>query len=338
MKSIGFAALLALVGLFPRVAHAGLEVCNDTSADQTVAIGYKSGDDWVSEGWWNIDAGDCKTLVGGDLKQRYYYYLSKSSGWDFDDENIVFCTTPEVFTITGDEDCAARGYEKGHYRKIDTGKTAKEFTQFLSSYSVRNAPAPAPAPSASSEPGTWGEPYSSGTAIFQSCENDTEATFCSFHDNGYKFFVYDDGRTPDAVMRSLRGYLPGTPIELQGDLESVYDRTADLVMRRVLPRPWNGWDSALGQMQGQWYAQDDPASMFTVLGSERINTFDGNFLSVDFLSLGDSCDSYEGGEILTVRDESSGDVLCYSIEEQTDWAMTWMYLPRANFHVFRKLD
>jgi uncharacterized membrane protein len=336
MKLFGIAVLFALMGLVPGGARAGLEICNDTQAKQTVAIGYKSGNDWVSEGWWNIDAGDCKMLVGGDLKQRYYYYLSKSSGWEFADENIVFCTTSDEFTIVGDENCPERGYEKGRFRKIDTGKTAKEFTQFLSSYSARTAPAPAPP--ASSEPGTWGEPYASGTAIFQSCEFDTEATFCSFHDNGYKFFVYDDGRTPDGVMRRLRGYSPGTPIDVQGDLESVYDRTADLVMRAVLPRPWNSWDSALGRMQGQWYSQDDPASMFTVLGSERINTYDGTYSGIDYLSLGRSCDVYEDNDILTVRDESSGDTLCYSIEEQSDWEMTWMYLPRANFHTFRKLD
>lgn len=334
---------LALLGLVPSVAQAGLKICNDTEASQTVAIGYKSGDDWVSEGWWNIDAGDCKTTVAGDLKQRYYYYLSKSRGWTFDDGNIVFCSTSDVFTIVGDEDCAARGYDKSYFRKIDTGKTAKDYTQNLAAYTTRSAAAPAPAPkqtpsTTASQPGTYGEPYSSGTAIFQSCEDETEARFCTFHDNGYKFHVYDDGRTPNGVIARLRGYLPGTPIEVQGDLESVYDRSADLVMRAVLPRAWNRWDSTLGRMQGQWYAEGDPASMFTVLGSERINTYDGNFVGIEYLSLQESCDHYEGGEILVIRDEASGDVLCYTIEDMGDWAMTLMYLPRGNFHAFRKLD
>ncbi len=344
MKSFGIAAVLALVSLVPGTARAGLEICNNTQVRQTVAIGYKSGDDWVSEGWWNIDANDCKTLVGGDLKQRFYYFLAKSSGWNFTDENIAFCTASEVFTIIGDENCTERGYDKGYFSKIDTGKTAKSFTQYLAGYSTRNAPAqtpapaPTPAPSASSEPGTWGEPYSSGTAIFQSCKFETKAPFCTFHDNGYKFFVYDDGRTPDEAMRRLRGYLPGTPIELQGDLETVYDRTADLVMRQVQPRAWNSWDSALGRMQGKWYSQDDPASMFTVLGAERTNTYDGNYSGVDYLSFGQSCENYEDHDILTVRDESSGETFCYSIEEQSDWEMTWMYLPRFSFHVFRKLE
>jgi uncharacterized membrane protein len=335
-------AVTLALGLFfaPGIARAGLEICNDTQARQTVAIGYKKDGDWMSEGWWSIDAGACKTPVSGGLKSRYYYYLSKSSGWEFTDENIAFCTESNVFTIVGDQDCAQRGYEKSYFRKIDTGKTAKQFTQFLSSYSHQTATAPVPAqPQATeTEPGTWGEPYASGTAIFQSCVDETEAPFCTFHADGYKFFVNDDGRTPQSVMDRLREYLPGNPIEVQGDLVGIYDRTADVVLRQVLPRQWGTWDSTLNKMQGQWYADGDPASMFTILGAEKINTYDGAYMGLDYLNMSNSCDGFEGGPYLSVTDETTNDALCYSIEEMADRSMTWMYLPRANFHTFRKLD
>jgi uncharacterized membrane protein len=330
------------LGLFvaPGIARAGLEICNDTQARQTVAIGYKQGDDWVSEGWWNIDPGACSTPVSGDLKNRYYYYLSKSSGWEFMDGNIAFCTESDVFTIVGDQDCAQRGYEKSLFRKIDTGKTARQFTHNLAAFTKPITPEHTPAqPQApGTEPGTWGEPYASGAAVFQSCVYETEAPFCTFHADGYKFFVNDDGRTPQSVMDRLHGLLPGAPIDVSGDLVGVYDRTADVVLRRAAPRQPNDWDRILSRMQGQWYSESDPAEMFTILGAEKTNTYDGAYIGLDYLSMGDTCENYQGGPFLRVSDETMDDVLCYSVEEMADWSMTWMYLPRGNFHRYRKLE
>lgn len=167
---------------------------------------------------------------------------------------------------------------------------------------------------------------------------ETEVPYCTFHADGTKFFVYDDGRTPDEVFQALESYLPGTPIELNGDLEAVYDRSADIVLRRVAARPWTRWDSILGKLQGGWYSREDPGSQFTILGSELENTYDGVIIGLDYLSMRNSCDHFEGGEYLVRRDEETGDVLCYSIEALSDVSMTLMYLPRGTLHEFRKLD
>lgn len=339
MKTWVCGAVLAAAGAVPGMALAGLEVCNDTSAMQTVAVGYQSGEGWASEGWWNISAGDCAVVLGGKLKYRYYYLLAKSEGWSFDDQGFGFCTSPEPFTIEGDADCKARGYADGRFREIDTGKTGDRYSVGLAAFMRENPARLAPeAKPGGFAPGTYGEPYSSGAAVFQDCVFETEAPFCTFHADGTKFFVYDDGRTPSLVIRSLGMYRPGTPIELSGDLVAVYDRTAEIVVREVLPRPYNRWDSTLMRMQGQWYSAGDPATQFTVFGSERHNTYNGVFMGTDYLSMGAFCDGYEGDGILIVTDEESGDTLCYTIEEMSDWSMTLMYLPRANFHEFRKLD
>ena len=69
MTRLTYAAALALVGVSP--AWAGLEICNDTSAAHSVAIGYKSNDQWVSEGWWTIPANECRSPIGTDLASRY---------------------------------------------------------------------------------------------------------------------------------------------------------------------------------------------------------------------------------------------------------------------------
>lgn len=330
-----------VVALLPGAAVAGLKLCNETSARQSVAVGYKSGDQWVSEGWWNLDPGTCASPIKGDLKYRYYYFRAQSSGREFQHERYGFCTEQSAFTIEGDADCAGRGFTFSGFRRIDAGG-ARDFTlAFTDAVSVpeaAEAEPPAPAATPADEPGKWGEPYASGSAVFQDCIIETEVPYCTFHADGTKFFVYDDGRTPAGVFRAMRDYLPGTPIELRGDLEAIHDRTADIVLRRVLPRAYNHWDSILSRLQGSWYSVDDPNSQFNIIGSELENIYDGAFGAREYLSMRDSCEHFDGGNILVRMEEETGDVMCYSIEELGSFNMTLMYLPRANFHEFRKLD
>lgn len=330
----------ALVVMLAGPAVAGLEICNGTDARHSVAIGYKDGDNWISRGWWNIDPGECTTPIGDDLRNRYYYFRAEAAGYDFDDENYAFCTDPSAFRIIGDEDCKARGYSREMFRRIDTGPKAKSFSVTFHADHASPAPAPERAhdPAGPSDPGTWGEPYFSATALFQDCVSETEAPFCTFHADGTKFYVYRDGRTPDYIFSVLEGFWPGTPIEVAGDLEAIHDRTADIVLRSATPREWNRWDSILDQLQGSWYSTLDPNSQFNIIGSELENTYDGAWTGLEYLSLTGYCDHFEGGEYLMRMDEESGDVQCYSIEDLEPFRMVLMYLPRANFHEFRKLD
>lgn len=112
-------------------ARAGLDICNETDVLQTVAIGFKGDKDWTSEGWWNIDPGDCATVLGGDLTRRYYYYYAESEADTFEGQDYQFCASNDVFTIVGDTDCEQRGYETLSMREIDTGETARDFTLTL---------------------------------------------------------------------------------------------------------------------------------------------------------------------------------------------------------------
>lgn len=355
-----FRVFLGLFMLAAGPAWAGLEICNKTGARHSVAVGYKDGDVWTSEGWWNLDPGKCATPLKADLRYRYYYFRAINTGRTFQDENYVFCTDSGAFTIEGDKDCADRGYRRSTFRRIDTGEDTKVFSfAFDDTMSVEKAaqaepeapakaepeiqaeapPAPAPDPKPdSSAPGTWGEPYFSATAVFQDCLIETEVPFCTFHADGTKFFVYEDGRSSSYVFRFFESLWPGTPIEVEGDLEAIYDRTADVVLRSALPRTWTRWDTILDKLQGAWYSVSDPNSQFTIIGSELHNTYDGAYGGLEYLSLSSYCDGYEGGEYFVRMDEESGDQLCYSIEELEPFYMLLMYLPRANFHEYRKLD
>lgn len=330
-------------------AFAGLEICNGTDQRHSIAIGYKQGEGWASEGWWRIEPGACATPIKGDLTHRYYYFRATHADRTFADENYMFCTDSAVFTISGDSDCAARGYARTGFRRIDTGISARSHSfTFDASMSRRVTPQPAPkaeapkpaapqpaAPQAN-QPGQWGEPYYSADAVFQDCVTETEAPFCTFHADGTKFFVYRDGRTPDYIFASLSNHWPGTPIEVEGDLEAIYDRTADVVLRSAVPRAWKRWDSILDQLQGGWYNTGNPEEIFTILGSEL--TYDGGSASREYLSLSSYCDGAEGGEFLVRTEEETGEQYCYGIEALEQFRLVLMYLPRANFHEYRKLD
>ncbi len=118
-----FVMAAGLVGV-AGAAQAGLEICNDTGDKQSISIGYKGDDDWTSEGWWNVEPGECVQPVSGDLKKRYYYLRAEVDGGEFEGGNYYFCTTPTEYTIVGDTECESRGYDREDFVEIDTGETA----------------------------------------------------------------------------------------------------------------------------------------------------------------------------------------------------------------------
>ncbi|MTI00125.1 DUF1036 domain-containing protein [Roseibium sp. RKSG952] len=104
-------------------AKADLRLCNKTESQVGVAIGYKDKSDWVTEGWWNLQANTCETLVPGALVSRYYYIYAV----DYDQfgewgGRAFMCTRQREFTIRGIEDCVARGFERTGFFEIDTGE------------------------------------------------------------------------------------------------------------------------------------------------------------------------------------------------------------------------
>ncbi|AHD00342.1 hypothetical protein METH_06015 [Leisingera methylohalidivorans DSM 14336] len=307
----------------------------------SLAIGYSSDGDWVSEGWWNIPAGACRTPVGGDLKIRYYYYRANASGAAFASGDYTFCTSPEPFTIHGDSQCGPRGYETQGFRKLDTGETATHFTLTLNAAAdppAAQAPvAQDPAPAQGITPGTYGEPYADD-ATLQGCSSDGPRE-CSFHAGGTKFLVRDDGRTPQFVFSVMETLDTGTPIVVEGDLEAIYDRTADVVLRDVSVRPWSEHDGLLNKLQGHWYSVDDPNAQFTVLGAERDNSYDGAYAGRDYLAVSEWCGGFEGsGPYLYAREEETGEDYCYVIDHVDHLELTLMYLPRGSILRYRKLE
>src|ERR1700730_17115484 len=66
--------LLALpLWAYATPAAADFRLCNNTGSRVGIAIGYKDGDGWTTEGWWNLSARSCDTLLKGALVARFYY-------------------------------------------------------------------------------------------------------------------------------------------------------------------------------------------------------------------------------------------------------------------------
>ncbi len=325
-------ALFLVALTMPGAARAGLDVCNQTPWDVSVAIGYKA-DLWTSEGWWNVGAGDCKTVVGGDLKKQFYYYRISSDDYGFEGENYYFCTTGQAFTIPGDTDCKARGYRRETFSELDTGE-AVQFTLNLTA--PGRAPAPAPSGDvdiqSNMQPGQFGEPFSV-RGVFQGCIAGDGDYFCDFHAEGWRWIVYQDGRTPGDIYDALTRLPTGTPVHATGDLVSYGDITTEAMLRGIETLPPDRFEQLLQDMQGRWISADDASSSFVIDGSERINLYSGDYMGEEFLRVAETCDDAAGAgdPVLIATDPEDRDFpFCYGILRVTASLLELMYLPGGN--------
>jgi uncharacterized membrane protein len=119
------AALLAtgilLAGAAP--AAADFRLCNNTGSRVGIAIGYKEGEAWTTEGWWNLSSRSCQTILRGRLSSQFYYIYAvdydRGGEWS---GKAYMCTREKEFTIRGVEDCLARGFDRTGFFEVDTGQ------------------------------------------------------------------------------------------------------------------------------------------------------------------------------------------------------------------------
>ena len=123
-------------------AHADFRLCNNTGNRVSIAIAYTDADGWVSEGWWNVKASGCETLVRGPLAAEYYYaYAMDERGGEWKGKAFM-CTRDREFKINGRNECFTRGFDRTGFFEIDTGKDARNWTVQLTD----------PAPAAAAKP------------------------------------------------------------------------------------------------------------------------------------------------------------------------------------------
>ena len=121
LRAAAPALLFAFLTTLP--AHADFRLCNNTGSRVGVAIGYKDAEGWTTEGWWNISARSCDTLLRGALVARYYYIYAvdydRGGEWS---GHAFMCSRDKEFTIRGTDNCLARGYDRTGFFEVDTGE------------------------------------------------------------------------------------------------------------------------------------------------------------------------------------------------------------------------
>lgn len=134
-KRLAHSALLAGLSLggilaLSIPARADFRVCNATQTLVGVAIGYRTQDGWKTEGWWNIEASTCQTLIQGTLASRFYYLYAEDAErggrWD---GPVSMCVAERPFKIDGVADCFQRGFQRAGFREYDTGEQASWMVQ-----------------------------------------------------------------------------------------------------------------------------------------------------------------------------------------------------------------
>ena len=89
---------------------AGYSICNDTAKAVAAALGQKERADWISHGWWKIQAGGCAKvmpdLTGTD---SVYLFVQKINGPALVTGPAKFCVADIEFDIQGRDRCASRG-------------------------------------------------------------------------------------------------------------------------------------------------------------------------------------------------------------------------------------
>src|SRR5438046_1851744 len=116
------AMLLFAVVLMAESARADFRLCNNTGNRVGIAVGYKENEGWTTEGWWNVPARSCETVLRGSLVARFYYIyaVDYDRGGEWSGQAFM-CTREKEFTIRGTDDCLARGYDRTGFFEVDTG-------------------------------------------------------------------------------------------------------------------------------------------------------------------------------------------------------------------------
>jgi len=122
VRALACGALFVIAAALAEPARADFRLCNNTGNRVGVAVGYKENDGWTTEGWWNLAARSCETVLRGSLVARFYYIyaVDYDRGGEWSGQAFL-CTREKEFTIRGAEDCLARGYDRTGFFEVDTG-------------------------------------------------------------------------------------------------------------------------------------------------------------------------------------------------------------------------
>jgi uncharacterized membrane protein len=126
-------AILALAVLIVSgsSADAMLRVCNKTRYLLNFAVGYNTGADFATEGWWSVTPNTCATPLKSPLKSRFVYlYATDIDAADVLKGSVSMCIDRRKFQVFGINDCWRRGLQAVNFAEVDT-QSSPDWTAFL---------------------------------------------------------------------------------------------------------------------------------------------------------------------------------------------------------------
>lgn len=137
VKYLSFIAIAAIAAgvvtgfSFATPTKASLEICNRREKGTAyVAIAYpRTQNSWNTQGWLTLEHGECRTMLEGDLTNRYYYYFARTdTPYSWKGEHR-FCVSDRGFAFTdADKQCKGAYSRWENFRELDTGKDTTNFT------------------------------------------------------------------------------------------------------------------------------------------------------------------------------------------------------------------
>ncbi len=109
-------------------ALADFHLCNKTESRIGVAIGYQDAErGWVTEGWWNLPARSCETMLKGAPAARSYYLhaIDYDRGGEWAGQTFM-CTREREFTILGADNCLTRGFDRTGFYEVETSARTRD--------------------------------------------------------------------------------------------------------------------------------------------------------------------------------------------------------------------
>lgn len=340
----------------------GLRICNQSSVSRFLAIGYLRDDQWMSEGWWHLETGQCADPIEGDLTQRFYYYRAEDPNEQFEGEGYMFCTIDDAFTIVGDENCEARGYEEHDFSEIDTGPEALGYVFVIGQDGGEAPPAdgtdtgalerPDPAPNVAGDapatPSHGGQDGTQGgaidiTGVFLGCDVDAGATVCTVR-AAEGHHVISDADTAQAVMDTFRGLAPSQRVRVRGVLLTEGDASVAVLARTVTPLG-SGDDpaeKARHGVLGGWRSLDDPQVLIRFEDGRYSDYYQGDLTAEGTYAVAMACPDTpgSGGEdpVLVVRISGEEAPFCYSVMYMDGASLEMLALPRGNLLRYQRSD
>jgi hypothetical protein len=118
-----------------------LRVCNKTAENLSISYGYLAGSEgWVAQGWRNLTAGQCNTLLNESVQNKKYYLYAvgtNGSNWGARDgqQGGFFCVSGKRFraptkhySSDGKLNCDGAGLRMKQFRELSPRKSTLIFS------------------------------------------------------------------------------------------------------------------------------------------------------------------------------------------------------------------